>query len=100
MCVGGGGKGSSQSMGLALSLADHWNFEEVAGRPRSLGKELPCGDHILRAKKMGMEMKPCLESLEEAKGRQSLEHKVDEVTGEAAIDGEKNFQDKCGQQGR
>lgn len=75
----GGANESSQSRGLALSLADHWSFEEAAGRPRrSLGKELPWGDHILRARRTGIKLGP--EPLEEAKVRQSLEHKVDEVT--------------------
>lgn len=45
-------------------------------------------------------MKPGLETLDEAKVRQSQEQNVDEVTRGAAIEGEKNFQNKCGQRGR
>lgn len=45
-------------------------------------------------------MRPGLEALEEAKVRQSLEHKVDQMTRGAAIEEEKNFKDKCGQRGR
>lgn len=40
-------------------------------------------------------MKPGLETLDEDQVRQSQEHKVDEVTRGATIEGEKNFQDKC-----
>lgn len=53
----------------------------------------PGGGHTLRARRMGM--KPGLETLDEDQVRQSWEHKVDEVTKGAAIEGEKNFQDKC-----
>lgn len=42
-------------------------------------------------------MKPCLETLDEAKVRQSLEHKGDEVTREVTTEREKNFQNTCGQ---
>lgn len=45
-------------------------------------------------------MKLCLETLDEAKVRQNLEHKGDEVTREVAIKREKNFQNICGQRGR
>lgn len=83
-----------------FGLPSHRSFEEVSGRPRRSSKKVGCprGDHTLRARRTGM--KPCLETLDEAKVRQSLEHKGDEVTREVTIEREKNFQNTCGQRGR